>query len=214
MNKKYWLLIIGSSYAKSSLVLLFALFIYSSISAKPAKVTSKYILELLGANIGEFSVTQTSDNGKTTIEAVTDVNIKLLFSHRVKYIQKTVYEKGALKSSNVKTYKNEKLNSEITILQENDVYMLVVDGDSTLINDSITYSGSLLYFNEPKGIKQLYKERTAEMRQITPLSEHTYVVNDENKRELNRYIYKNGVLEYAKMQHSPGTLELKRVTEY
>ena len=97
--------------------------------------------------------------------------------------------------------------------QEKDAYLLVVDGDTTVINDLITYSGSMLYFNEPQGVERWYKERTAEMRQITTLSEHTYVVNDEKKRELNRYVYKDGILEYAKMRHALGMLELKRVIE-
>ena len=184
-----------------------------SIPAKSKEMTSKYNLEMLGAKVGEFSVTQKNKNGNVNIEAITDVKVNLLFSYRVKYIQNTVYEQGVLKSSNVKTYKNGKLNSNTVLKQEKDAYLLVADGDTTVINGSITYSGSLLYFNEPLGIKQLYKERTAEMRQITLLSEHIYVVNDEKERELNRYIYKDGVLEYAKMRHTLGTLELKRVKE-
>ncbi|QGY46540.1 hypothetical protein GM418_23620 [Maribellus comscasis] len=193
--------------------ILFLFLLLSSVSAESKEITSKYTLEMLGSKVGEFSVTQKNENGKLNIEAITDVKVKLLFSYRVKYVQNTVYEQGVLKHSNVKTYKNGKLNSDMMLKQEKDAYLLVVDGDTTLINDSITYSGSLLYFNEPLGIKQLYKERTAEMLSIALLSAHTYVVKDEKERELNRYIYKNGVLEYAKMRHALGTLELKRVSE-
>lgn len=193
------------------LLLVFSLFISVSTTAK--ELTSRYNMEMLGARIGEFSVTQKNENGTVEVEAITDVKINLLFSYQVKYIQNTLYEQGVLKSSNVKTFKNGKLNSDIMLKQEKDAYLLIVDGDTTIINDIITYSGSLLYFNEPQGIKRLYKERTAEMRQITSLNEHTYVVNDEKERELNRYIYKDGVLEYAKMQHTLGTLVLKRVID-
>ncbi|MCG6190394.1 DUF6134 family protein [Maribellus maritimus] len=203
LRNKFWLLN----------TILFFVLVTSSVPAKSKEITSKYNLEMMGAKVGEFSVTQKIENGKLNIEAITDIKVKLLFSYRVKYVQNTVYEQGVLKSSKVKTYKNGKLNSDMVLKQQKDAYLLVVDGDTAVVNDSITYSGSLLYFNEPLGIKQLYKERTAEMMQITSLSEHTYVVNDEKEKELNRYIYKNGVLEYAKMRHALGMLELKRVTE-
>lgn len=198
---------------KSCLVLLLALFISTFVSARPNEMETMYSINLLGAKIGKFSVVQKNENGNINIEAITDVEVKLLFTYRIKYIQNTVYEQGVLKSSNVKTYKNGKLNSDTMLKLENDVYLQIADGDTAVVNHPITYSGSLLYFNEPVGVKQLYKERTAEMRPITPLSDNTYVVTDQNERELNRYIYKNGVLEYAKMHHSIGAMELKRVPE-
>ena len=201
-------------YLKYALVLLFGSFSFTSVSAKTKEMTSKYNLEMLGTNIGEFFVTQKNEDGNIEIEAVTDVRIKFLFSYRVKYIQNTVYEQGVLKSSNVKTYKNGEMNSDMTLKQEKDVYLLVVDGDTTVINDTISYSGSLIYFNEPLGVKQLYKERTAEVWQLTSISNHTYIIRDEKDRELNRYYYENGILEYAKMRHALGTIELKREKKY
>ncbi|MEZ5102969.1 MAG: DUF6134 family protein [Draconibacterium sp.] len=198
---------------KSYLVLMLALFISTFVSAGSNEMETMYSINLLGTKIGKFSIVQKSENGNVNIEAITDVEVKLLFTYRIKYIQNTVYEQGVLKSSNVKTYKNGKLNSDTMLKLENDVYLRIVDGDTAVVNYPITYSGSLLYFNEPVGVKQLYKERTAEMRPITLLSDHTYVVTDENKRELNRYIYKDGILEYAKMQHPIGAMELERVIE-
>jgi hypothetical protein len=169
-------------------------------------------MHLLGANIGEFSVRQTGENGQVNIEAITDVNVNLLIFYRVKYVQHTVYNQSILQSSRVETYKNGKLNSTIRLKLQNDSYLLVADGDTTIINDSIAYSGSLIYFNEPTRIKKIYKERSAEMQQINSVSEHTYVIKDENEKELNRYFYEGGILQYAQMKHSMGTIELKRIT--
>ncbi len=90
--------------------------------------------------------------------------------------------------------------------------MLNNDGDTTIVHNSITYSGSLLYFNEPVGVKNIYKERSAEMRQLTSVSNHTYIIRDEKEREINRYYYENGILQYAEMQHAFGTIELNRIT--
>jgi len=166
---------------------------------------------MLGVNVGELSVVQTSNNEIVNIEVITDIKINLLFSYRVKYVQNTIYKKGILQNSHIKTYKNGKLNSNVEIKYENGFYLLVADGDTSIINDSITYSGSLIYFNEPKAIKRIYKERSAEMRSITPMSDHTYIVSDENKVEHNKYYYQEGILHYATMRHTLGNIELKRI---
>ena len=202
---------ISEKQIRNALALLLGICFFTSASARPKEMTSKYNMEMFGTKIGEFSVTQNDENGILKIEAISDIKINLLFSYRVKYIQNTVYEQGVLKNSCVKTYKNGQMNSDIWLKLEKNFYLLVIDGDTTVIHNSITYSGSLLYFNEPLGIKQFYKERTAEIRQITQSGEHTYIVKDEKERELNRYIYENGVLEYASMHHALGTLVLKRI---
>ncbi|MCK5730137.1 MAG: hypothetical protein KAH68_03630 [Draconibacterium sp.] len=191
---------------------LLGIMIFTSVSAKPKELVTKYSIHILGANVGELSVIQINNNGNIDIEAITDIKVSLLFSYRIKYVQNTVYKKGLLRNSNIKTYKNGKLNSNMWIKYNKGQYLLVIDGDTTTINDSITYSGSLIYFNEPKAIKRIYKERTAEMRNITSESEHTYIIKDEKERELNKYYYRDGILHYAIMRHALGNLELKRIS--
>ncbi|WP_319226642.1 DUF6134 family protein [Draconibacterium orientale] len=194
------------------LCLILGILLFIPVSAKPNDLTSRYTMHLLGAYIGEFSVRQTGKNGNFKIEAITDVKIDLLFSYRIKYIQNTVYEQGILQSSHVETYKNGKLNSTVLLKREGASYLLVSNGDTTIMNDTITYSGSLIYFNEPRGIKNIYKERSAEMQQINSVSEHTYAIKDENEKELNSYFYEGGILQYAQMKHATGTIKLKRIT--
>jgi hypothetical protein len=186
---------------------------FTSVSASPNELSTRYKLLLFGVNIGEFSVSQTDNNGNVNIEAITDVKVKFLFSYRIKYVQQTVYDQGILQSSHIETYKNGKLNSNMWLKLQNNSYLLVLDNDTTVINESITYSGSLLYFNEPDGIKKIYKERSSEMKKINPVDEHVYSIRDEKDREINRYLYENGILQYAKMHHPLGTMELKRVME-
>ena len=184
--------------------------IFIPVTAKPIELSAKYSIHMLGANIGEFSVSQTNKNGSIAIEATTDLKINLLFSYRLKYVQNTFYNEGIMQSAHVKTYKNGKLNSEMWLKHEKGSYLLITDGDTTIISDSITYSGSMIYFNEPIGIENIYKERSAEMMQISPVSEHVYIIKDEKDREINRYYYEEGVLQYAKMKHNLGTIELKK----
>ncbi len=194
------------------LSVVFVLFFLTPASAKPKGRVAKYKIYMLGANVGEFTVVQTNNNGNIYIEAITDVKVNLLFSYRIKYVQNTVYNQGILQSSHVETYKNGKLNSNMWLRKEKDSYLLINDGDTTIINDPITYSGSLLYFNEPTGINRIYNERGIEMRQINAVSKHVYIIKDEKDREINRYHYEDGILQYAKMKHVLGSIELKRVT--
>ena len=190
---------------------LFGIIFLIAFSDKPEELTSNYSVHILGAEVGEFSVTQTRNDGNITINAITDIKANLLISYRIKYIQNTVYAQGVLQNSHIETYKNGKLSSSMWLKFKNGSYLLINDGDTTIINDSITYSGSLLYFNEPKGIKQIFKERSAEMRGITPLNEHTYIIKDEKERELNRYYYEEGILQHATMRNTLGNLVLKRI---
>ena len=203
----------GNIVFKYILVLLLGIISFISVSAKPEELATKYNIQMLGVSIGEFSVTQTSKNGNVNIEAITDVKVNLLFSYRIKYIQRTVYKQGILQSSHVETYKNGQLNSTIWLKLEKGSYHLISEKDTSVMHDLIRYSGSLIYFNEPKGIKKIYKERSAEMRPLEAVGEHTYIIKDEKERELNRYFYENGILQSAKMRHTLGSLELNQITE-
>lgn len=203
----------GNIDFKTILVLLLGILVFTSVSAKTEELATKYNIQMLGVSIGEFSVTQASENGDVNIEAITDVKVNLLFSYRIKYVQKTVYKQGILQSSHVETYKNGQLNSTVWLKREKGSYLLISEKDTSVIHDLIEYSGSLIYFNEPKGIKKIYKERSAEMQVVETVSEHTYIIKDEKERELNRYFYENGILQSAKMRHTLGTLELNRINE-
>jgi len=203
----------GNIDFKTILVLLLGILFFASVSAKTEELATKYNIQMLGVSIGEFSVTQTSKNGNVNIEAITDVKVNLLFSYRIKYVQKTVYKQDILQSSHVETYKNGQLNSTIWLKREKDSYLLISEKDTSVIHDLIRYSGSLIYFNEPKGIKKIYKERSAEMRPLEEVDEHTYIIKDKKGRELNRYFYENGILQSAKMRHTLGSLELNQIAE-
>lgn len=197
---------------KTILVFFLSIYLFTSVSAQPKELAAKYSIHMLGKNIGEFAVTQTNNNGNININAITEIEVKLLFSFRIKYVQSTVYNQGVLQTAHVESFKNGKLNSNMSMKYEKGSYKLIVDGDTTIINDAITYSGSLIYFNEPKTSKRIFKERTAEMRQITPEEEHTYIIIDEKGRVLNRYFYEEGILQHATMQHTLANVELIRVT--
>lgn len=184
----------------------------TSVSAEPGEKNSKYDIGMFGAKVGEFSVTQKVENGILEIESVSDITVKLLFAYRIQYVQNTIYKRGILESSHVRTFKNGKLYSDIWLKRQQDLYLIISDGDTTTVNDSITYSGSLVYFNEPKEINKIFKERSAESEFISQSSEHKYIIRDKNGRKTNKYFYQEGLLYFAEMKHFMGTVELKLIS--
>lgn len=194
-------------YKQISMLLLCVLF---SLSALSKDFEAGYNMFMLGKSIGNFSVTQNNNNGRIEIKAITEVDISMLLTYRVKYVQHTIYDNGILQSSQVKTYKSGKLNSEMSMQLQNNSYLLVVDGDTSFVDAPITYSGSMVYFNEPIGITSIYKERTAEKNTLVSAGEHTYVVNNKKGKETNRYSYENGILQHATMKSTWGTIKMEK----
>lgn len=160
-------------------------------------------------NFGEFSVNQKNENGILEIEFVSDITVKLLFSYRIQYVQNTIYNRDILESSHIRTFKNGKLNSDIWMKRLCGLYLIVSDGDTITVSDTITYSGGLVYLNDSKEIRKIFKERSAEMEYVNQLNEHEYNIKDKNGRKTNKYFYKDGIFHFTEMKHFMGTVELK-----
>ncbi len=197
--------------ARYGLAMLFVLFFTASVSAQSADRSAKYRLRALGMNIGEYTVKQKTVNGDVSVEAITDVKVKIIFTYRVKYIHHSLYRNGSLWSCHVQTIKNDKVNSDRRMERRGETYLLVEDGDSTLIDDTITYGGSLIYFLEPGNVPVIYNERSGKKRPVKKIADHTYILTDEKGNKLNEYEYKNGVLTRAELIHPLATIHLERL---
>lgn len=197
-------------HTRYSLALLLVFFLTASVSAQSTDRTAKYRLRALGMNIGEYTVKQKTANGDVSIEAITDVEVKIIFTYRVKYIHHSLYRDGNLWCCHVQTIKNDKVNSDRWMERKGETYLLVEDGDSTLIDDTITYGGSLIYFLEPKNVPVIYNERSGQKRPVKHIADHTYILTDEKGNKLNEYEYKNGVLTRAELKHPLAVIHLER----
>ncbi len=191
------------------LIIMFLFF--KSAAAQPFERSAKYQISVWGMNIGEFTVDQKIEGEDITINAVTDVYVRMIFSYQVKYIQYSLYRHGILWNSDVETLKNGKLNSSTRLERQTENYRLTKDGVETWISGLITYSGSLLYFNEPKLISYIYNERNGERNTIKNIVGHTYAIIDQKGNKTNIYEYQDGILLKAELIHSLATIHLKRI---
>lgn len=197
------------SYTKhifGSFIVLFFLF---SGYAQAIDRHAKYRIQVMGMDIGRYVVNQQTKESEIRIEAITDVEVKLIFTYRVKYIQNSLYRNGQLWSSHVQTIKNGKVNSDVWLEKQGGIYHLKKDGESAYIHDRITYSGSLLYFNEPKEVSYLYKERSGEKQPLKRTADHTYILTDEKNKKTNEYEYEEGTLVRAALVHPVATIRLE-----
>lgn len=189
---------------------LIGFFFWGTVFAQPAISEAKYRIRALGMNIGEFTVNQTKLDNEISIDAVTDIEVRIVLSYKVKYTQQSHYQGGDLLKYRVQTLKNGSMNSDTQLKRMDEAYLLIKDGDSTWVNQNITYSGSLLYFNEPKQDSLMYNERSGEMKSIRATADNTYVITDRKGRRTNEYRYKDGILESAVLEHPIAKIYMDR----
>jgi hypothetical protein len=149
----------------------------------------------------------------TIIHAITDVDVRILFRFRVKYIQESVYRSGELLSSSIKTYKNKQLKSTTTLIRSGEGYILTADQDTSFIHDVIRYSGSLLYFHEPLEVKEMYIELSGKKVQVEKTGDHEYLVTDPQNGRTSRYRFKNGELQGTAIEHRLATIYTERIPD-
>ena len=179
-------------------------------SAQPTDRTLKYDVHALGMKIGELTVNEHISGDKVIVEAITNVDVKIIFNYRVKYFQRSIYHNGELISSHLQTMKNGEVHSDTWLKKDSSDYLLIKEGDSTIIHDKIFYSGSLLYFNEPLHTSTIYMEINGEKDRIKQTADHIYVITDNNNREKNKYTYKNGILQKSEIKHALATIYVER----
>lgn len=196
---------------KRMVIFITMLLVFKLATAQAFERSAKYQISVWGINIGEFTVDQKMVDNDITVEAIADVNVRMIFTYQVKYTQQSFYKHGILRSSHVETWKNGKINSNTRLERQAENYLLTIDGDASLINEPITYSGSLLYFMEPALVDCIYNERNGEKNRIKSLDDHTYAIVDKNGNKTNTYEYQEGVLIRAELIHTLATIHLKRI---
>jgi len=194
---------------KQVLLLFSTLFFAGLFCDAQSKIDkSVYNIHAMGMDVGTITVNQQITGNKITVEAISEVEVRIIFKIKVKYIQTSTYVNGILQQSLLKTYKKDAVNSTTHLVKQGDGYTLEKDGKITRINDIIKYSGSLLYFHEPKNVKVLYFEINGEKTKVETVKTHEYLITDPNNGNKNEYTYKNGVLKNAIIKHTMANVYL------
>lgn len=180
------------------------------VSAQHNIKSMRYNVKSLGMNVGEFTVTQYINNeGLITTESVNEIRVKVLLPYKIKYTLYTTHKDGRLLQSHLQTKKNNKLDSDTWLIADANDYICVKDNDTVYINEPITYTGSLMYFNEPVDIEHVYKEKSGEKRFIKSIGDHMYALVNNKGDVTHEYTYTDGILTNAKIKHSIADIYLE-----
>ncbi|MEN8226293.1 MAG: DUF6134 family protein [Bacteroidota bacterium] len=202
------------SISKNLLCIIFCFFFVVFFNeAMAQEQTLKYQIRVLGMDVGELTVTERVEGQDTIIEAISDVKVRIIFTYRVKYIQRSVHRSGELLQSSLLTYKKDELNSSTELIKTGDEYMLIKDGDTSFVHGHIQYSGSLLYFHEPANEKYMYFEISGEKAAVESTGAHAYrIIRPDNGRESD-FEYSNGILQRSAIEHRIATIYTERLPD-
>ncbi len=161
-------------------------------------------------HIGTLQAIKTVTNDRTQISVNSKVKVKLFISIDFEYKLNATYKNGQLLFGSVTTYVNGKVHSTSTTEKSNDYYTIEKDGHQSTFFDKITYSGALLYFEEPKGISTLFSEFDTINKPIRLIATGEYQLTNPKNGRLSEYLYKNGILISTTNHHSLMTFTMTK----
>ena len=167
-----------------------------------------YDIHAMGMDVGTITVSQNKIDDTLHVEAISEVEVRIIFKIKMKYIQTCAYVKGVLQSSLLEIYKKGEVNSTTSLTKKGDGYVLSKDGEVSRIKDVINYSGSLLWFHEPEEGAEMYFEISGEKTVVKPISPHEYSITDPHNGNKNEYTFKNNKLKQAIIKHTMANVYL------
>ena len=171
--------------------------------------TLNYDLSVSGNSIGTLTAVKTVIGNSITYTVNSSATIHLFGETQISTTLTVVFTDGILQSSHYKIEKNGILNDESTTNLKNGVYYINHNGKTSQINSPITYSTTMLYFDEPKKVNSVFAELEGINKNIANLGASVYQLSDPGNHHSNSYTYENGILKEALISHTLFSFNLK-----
>ncbi|WP_028283520.1 DUF6134 family protein [Olleya marilimosa] len=181
---------------------LIALLILTSSFVIAQSETLNYDLSVEGSSIGTLTAVKTVEGNNTTYAANSIATVHLFGETQITTYLIVKFTNGILQSSHYRIEKNGTLNDESTIILKNGVYNINHNGKTTQINSPITYTTTMLYFEEPKKVDTVFAELEGINKNIVNSGVSTYQLTDPGNHHTNNYTYENGVPKEALISHT------------
>jgi hypothetical protein len=182
--------------------LLIIILILNSQLVKSQNETLNYDLSVAGNSIGTLTTVKTVKGNSITYTANSTATVHIFGETQISTSLTVEFTNGILQSSHYKIEKNGTLNDESTIILKDGIYNVNHYGKTSQINSPITYSTTMLYFDEPKKVDTIFAELEGINKNITKLETSIYQLTDPGNNHTNKYIYENGVLKEALISHT------------
>jgi len=177
-------------------------FVLSNLIAVAQEKTLNYDLIIAGNSIGTLTATKTIVGNTITYTANSSATVHLFGETQISTSLTVEFTNGILQSSQYKIEKNGRLNDESTTILKNGTYYINHSGKTSQIDTPITYSTTMLYFDEPKKVNTVFAELEGINKNIASLDGYVYQLTDPGNNHTNTYSYKKGILKEAIISHA------------
>ena len=191
---------------KLALSLIFLIFLSGQVLCQ----SMTYTITANGHNIGDVSVKKSKTKDYMQIAVTSNVKVKLFITVDISYKLNATYKNNELINSAVTVYVKGKVHSQITTTKNGQFYTIVKNGHTSQYLHKITYSSSLLFVKEPKGVTTLYSDFGGSQKPLAQIGPHLYQLTNPSSGHTENYQYANGVLQKATIEHSLLTFELTK----
>ncbi len=174
-------------------------------------VTLEYAIIRKGDQIGHMVVTKNTWHNETSIQLVTDISTRIIFSITAGGREEAVFENGIMIRSFLYRQFNgrEKVNKRTR--EDGHKYLIQTSSSSESFTEfPINYSLLSLYILEPKNITRAYSDNFEQFVDIQKLGTGHYRVRFPD-RNYSEFFYQDGVCDRVEIHHTlySVTMELR-----
>jgi hypothetical protein len=186
-------------------VIYFVLISFILMSAQ----TLSYDVKALGMKVGSMKITRTLSGSNILYQIESTNHVSYLFGEiDVKHSSSASFLNGVLQKSNSKTDKNGKLESSCETVLSGSVYKIKTHQTIAVYSSPIRYSIFSMYYNEPKGLKEIFSEEYGKMVPISEVKPHRFMVSFPDGKKYH-YDFENGVISDVEVPSAVGTVHMR-----
>ena len=150
----------------------------------------EYSIMWKGDSIGYILINRTLTDSTEYHRVRSVSNFRVIFSFTTGYSGETLYKNGKLIKSSALNTMNGDVNGSALVEWLNDEYLMIIDGEKKTWTEPVTSTVGLLYFQEPRGLNEVFSERHGRYLKIENNGDN-YVLTKPDDR-INTYTYENG----------------------
>lgn len=182
-----------------------------SRSRLEAQSQHAFTIHALGTQIGTMGISRTDSADYIVYKTESEMHFNLVLKQiHISIVNRTLYHKGMLIRATNHAMVNGKLNSSSLIEWQGNQYQLLVDGETKPpVAEPVHHSGSLLYFDEPTGIKETFTESSGLFMPFKKLEAQTYQAEDPHNGRDITYQYAEGRISEVRIKHRVLTIKMK-----
>ncbi|MGF1533605.1 MAG: DUF6134 family protein [Bernardetiaceae bacterium] len=186
-------------------LLLSSLTFWLFVDSSPAALEETLVYDVFSGQkvIGEIRATRITTRDTVHYDMKTSVSYQVLFK-TMQFDNHILsqYRAGSLQKASSTDHLNQKLRSQNQITRQGKHYRITEDSKSPRIlpQEVIQHCLLSIYFEEPRGVNQVFSQRLADLIPIEPAGDHRYAVHLSSSKT-NFYQFKDGICHEVEVDH-------------